>query len=290
MPTLRKLGMEVLLPKITKVVSTPIGKIAGMALFLLVVWNLVRFFWPSPEEFQGYVEGEYVYISSPVAGLLQHLDVQRGDAVQKGQRLFALERVSETAAQQEASEKVVQMEASLKLSELNDQRAARLVTEGAMSDQEADQTSASRQVAAAQKEAARAALTQAEWKLQHKEAEAPSAGITQNTFFRLGEWVPAGSPVVSLLPPENLKIRFFVPQATLSRLSLGQKVSLQADGMKETLTAQLSFFSPEAEYTPPVIYSKENRAKLVFLVEAKLDPETAAKLKVGQPLDVRLRP
>jgi HlyD family secretion protein len=110
-----------------------------------------------------------------------------------------------------------------------------------------------------------------------------------DTLFVQGDWVPSGAPVVSLLPPGNVKIRFFVPEPRLGAVAVGQKVSVGCDGCAP-LTATISFIAPQAEYTPPVIYSKESRAKLVFLVEALPDAKDAAKLHPGQPVDVKLEP
>ena len=94
--------------------------------------------------------------------------------------------------------------------------------------------------------------------------------------------------MISLLPPENIKIRFFVPQALLPTVALGDSVEVQLDGLEQRVRAQVSFISSEAEYTPPVIYSKESRTKLVFLIEAVPDPSVVAHLRPGQPLEVYL--
>lgn len=138
--------------------------------------------------------------------------------------------------------------------------------------------------------ASRAALAQAEWKLAQKSVKAPLDGLVSDTIYVQGEWVPAGSPVVSLLPPQNIKVRFFVPETALGQVKVGQAVSIACDGCKVPIRATVSFISPQAEYTPPVIYSKESRAKLVFLLEARPAPEDAARLHPGQPFDVRLQP
>jgi HlyD family secretion protein len=136
--------------------------------------------------------------------------------------------------------------------------------------------------------AARETLAQADWRLQQKSANAPVAGLVADTLFVKGEWVPAGAPVVSILPPQNIKVRFFVPETQLGALRAGQSVTLTCDGCAAPVAASISFISPQAEYTPPVIYSKENRAKLVFLIEARPTPQDAVKLHPGQPVEVRL--
>lgn len=138
-------------------------------------------------------------------------------------------------------------------------------------------------------EAAKAALAQAEWKLDQKSVKAPVAGLVQDTYFVQGEWVNANQPVVSLLPPQNIKARFFVPERELGAIRLGQKLALACDGCPAQIPAIVSFISPQAEYTPPVIYSQKERAKLVFLVEARPSPEDAMKLHPGQPLEVRFQ-
>jgi HlyD family secretion protein len=114
-------------------------------------------------------------------------------------------------------------------------------------------------------------------------------GTVTDTLFARGEWVPAGAPVVSLLPPANVKVRFFVPEPRLGGVKVGQKVSLACDGCPAAVAATITYIAPQAEFTPPVIYSKENRAKLVFLVEAKPAAADASKLHPGQPVDVTLQ-
>ena len=96
----------------------------------------------------------------------------------------------------------------------------------------------------------------------------------------------AGAPVVSLLPPENIFVRFFVPEPILGSLHRGDQVRLTCDGCAAGLTATISFISPQAEFTPPLIYSESNIAKLVFLIEAHPPPDQAVKLNPGQPIEV----
>jgi HlyD family secretion protein len=142
--------------------------------------------------------------------------------------------------------------------------------------------------AEAEAAAAREALAQADWKLRQKTVAATVSGSVADTLFTRGEWVPAGAPVVSLLPPGNVKVRFFVPEPKLGGVKVGQRVALACDGCAPSLGATISFIAPQAEFTPPVIYSKDNRAKLVFLVEARPSAEDAVKLHPGQPVDVTL--
>jgi len=154
----------------------------------------------------------------------------------------------------------------------------------------AGQGSRQNEIAAAQQEvnAAKAQLAQAEWRVQQKTQRIPVAGDVVDLLYREGEWVPQGSPILSLLPPANVKARFFVPQPVLGRLALGQTVQLHCDGCPAPIAAKVSFIAHEVEFTSPIIYSKENRAALVFMVEARPSVEDARRLHPGQPLEVRL--
>ncbi len=142
--------------------------------------------------------------------------------------------------------------------------------------------------AEADAKAAREVLAQNEWRLAQRAMAAPAAGLVHDTYYNPGDFVPAGSPVVSILPPANVKARFYVPEPELARLKPGMQVTLACDGCGAPIAARIDFVSDKAEFTPPVLYSKDVRAKLVFLIEARPAPADAAKLKPGQPVDVTL--
>jgi HlyD family secretion protein len=133
--------------------------------------------------------------------------------------------------------------------------------------------------------AARGTLAQAKWRFAQMIGIAPADAIVVDTLFRPGEMVTAGNPVVQLLPPGNIKARFFVSEAEVARIAIGDTVAVSCDGCGAPLSATVSFISPQAEFTPPVIYSREQRSRLVFLVEAK-PTERPERLRVGQPIDV----
>lgn len=287
---------------------------------------------------QGYVEGEFVYVASPLAGALEKLRVQRGDQVKEGDPLFALESAREIAARDEAKRRLVQARANLEdakkgrrpseiesieaqlkqaraaltFSEKEFERHEKLVQSGARAVQDFDRARATRdqdrqrvaqleadlrtarlgsrvdqiEAAEANVRAQEAALARAEWDLWQKEQAAPQAGLVFDTLYRKGEWVAAGRPVVALLPPQNIKVRAFVPETRVGKIQPGDRVRVTVDGLPEPFIGRVSFISPRAEYTPPVIYSRESRRKLVFMIEAIFDPRTAAKLHPGQPVDV----
>lgn len=138
--------------------------------------------------------------------------------------------------------------------------------------------------------AARQGLAQSDWHLAQRAVVASQAARVDDTYYVVGDFVPAGSPVVSLLPPANVKIRVYVPEPILGRLRRGQTLSVDCDSCGGPISATISFIADRAEFTPPVLYSKDNRAKLVYLVEARPAPDIAARLNPGQPVDVTLPP
>ncbi len=132
-----------------------------------------------------------------------------------------------------------------------------------------------------------ATLARAEWDLSQKHQTAPEAGLIYDTLYREGEWVAAGRPVVILLPPRNIKVRAFVPENIVGSIHSGDTIRVIVDGVPAPFMGKVSFISPQAEYTPPVIYSRESRSKLVFMIEAVFDPKTASQLHPGQPVDLQ---
>ena len=172
------------------------------------------------------------------------------------------------ATRDQNRQRVVELEADLKTAKLGSR---------------ADQIAAAEATVKAQE----AALAKAEWDLSQKRQAAPKAGLIFDTLYREGEWVPAGRPVIALLPPQNIKVRAFVQESRIGTIRFGDAAHVSVDGVGEVFTGAVNYISPKAEYTPPVIYSEESRGKLVFLVEAMFDPVTAAKLHPGQPVDVR---
>ncbi len=228
------------------------------------------------------------------------------DNLSKGQRAPELAALSAEAEQAEAARKLSasQLARNRQLFEGGfissaglDEARANLARDQARAEQARAQIRVAKQsvgrageLAAAQAEidAAKAVVAQADWKLEQKAQRAPQAGLVQDTFFVQGEWVPAGKPVVSLLPPANIKVRFFVPETVIGQLRTGQSVKVSCDHCGGAVAATISYISPSSEFTPPVIYSKESRAKLVFLIEATPAVADSTKLKPGQPVDVSL--
>lgn len=241
--------------------------------------------------FQGYIEGEYVYVAAPLAGSLTKLAVARGDTVKVGQLLFELERASEAAALDQVEKNLAAMQSAAELSETGFERRKELreKSDGVVSAEELDRARGQRDADAAQQAAQQAACEKAKWAFDQKRQAAPADAFVQDTLYRHGEFVAAGNPVVVLLPPDNLKVRFFVPQEALPKIKTGAAANVTFDGGAKTYSATVNFISTKAEFTPPVIYNRENRSKLVFMIEAKFSATDAPELRPGQPVDVKLQ-
>lgn len=143
---------------------------------------------------------------------------------------------------------------------------------------------------ASEVDVAKAAVARAEWSLAQKKQSSAVAGAVHDTLYRPGEWVAPGNPVVVLLPPENIKVRFFVPETDLAKMQPGKSITVSFDGAPQPFNATVNYVSTRAEFTPPVIYSQQTRTKLVFMTEAKFATNVAVGLRPGQPVDVTLQP
>jgi HlyD family secretion protein len=139
-------------------------------------------------------------------------------------------------------------------------------------------------------DALEAALKQAQWRLDQRSVAAPEAGLVADVIAFPGETLAAGAPVVSLLPPGNVFVRFFVPEPELAKVHVGDRADFSCDNCPADLTATVSFIAPKAEYTPPVIYSESTRGKFVFLAEARPPPDLARLLNPGEPVTVTPAP
>ncbi|MGQ0622367.1 MAG: HlyD family secretion protein [Panacagrimonas sp.] len=135
---------------------------------------------------------------------------------------------------------------------------------------------------------AQAQTAQAQWALAQKSVVSSAAGSIEDIYFRPGEFVGAGVPVLALLPPGNRRLRFFVPQDRLASFVPGGAVLARCDGCGEPLSAKIRFIASEAEFAPPVLFDRNQRARLVYRVEALPSPEDALRLHPGQPVDVSL--
>ena len=246
----------------------------------------------------GYAEGDYAYISAPTAGWVTKLAVTRGALVKEGEPLFTLDADSQLAARDTASAAIAQAEGQMATAEANLDLAKKelvrqtaLLKSNAASKQNYDTAKANYDTAVAQVDqimaaeaSARASLAGAAYQLTQRSILSRTHGQVEEVYFREGEYAPAQTPLVSVLPPENIYVRFFVPESQFSKIRLGQKVRIGCDGCGE-IVATVSFIANSYEYTPPVIFSLASRDKLVFKLEARAPG--GLKLHPGQPVDVR---
>lgn len=301
-------------------------------LVLAVVGVLVWLAWrPRAEDarvLSGYVEGDDLYLSAPIAGTVGAVYVVKGQRVAPGAPLFAMDQGIVSAQRAQAEARAAQARAQIGAAEAQAQQAAATATSArgteanalrelarwqglqranplAVTAQQLDQARtaaanataqrlASEKAAAAarvQADAAKAGAGQAEAGVQEAGVRlgqlaqrAPAAGRIEDVFYQVGEWAGPNQPVVALLPDRKVKLRFFVPQAALSAYQPGKTVRFGCDSCPKGLSARITYVSPRPEFTPPVIYSRSSRDKLVYLVEAA--PAGAERLNPGLPVDV----
>jgi HlyD family secretion protein len=224
--------------------------------------------------YQGWVEANLIFVAPDEVGRVQVLSVKEGDMVKKGDPLFTVDDDLQQAD-------LAQVKASLVNAQQSFDRAQQLAKTGAGTQKDLD-------AAVAILRDAQARLNSANTRLTRRNVYSPVEGPIQQIYYRPGEMVPAGRPVVSVLPPGNLKIRFYVPETVLPKIAYNDVVAVSCDGCEPNLIARVSFIARQSEFTPPVIYSLEERSKLVFLIEAL--PDKPQLFRVGQPVDVRLTP
>jgi HlyD family secretion protein len=224
--------------------------------------------------FQGWVEAELIFVGPDETGRIETLTVREGDQVELRQLLFTLDTELQLAD-------VAMQEAAVKNAQQAYDRAAALAKSMSGTQKALDDAEAALRTSQAR-------LNSAQTRLTRRKVFSPVAGSVQQIYYRAGELVPAGKPIVAILPPANLKVRFFVNEATLPKLKFGDPVFIRCDGCAPEIAAKISFISRTSEFTPPVIYSVDERSKLVFLIEARAErPEL---LRVGQPVSVVLGP
>jgi HlyD family secretion protein len=221
---------------------------------------------------QGWVEADLVFVSPDEQGRIEKLNVREGDHVNKGDLLFTVDDDLQKADVMVRQTAVINAQQSF-------DRAKELLKSSAGTQKNYDDAEAALRQA-------KANLDWSQTRLARRSASSPAEGTIQQVYFRPGETVAPGRPVVSLLTPGNLKIRFYAPEPLLPEIKYGEVVRVTCDGCDQGLTAKVTFISGSVEYTPPVIYSLEERAKLVFLIEAH--PVQPGKFRVGQPVSVVL--
>jgi HlyD family secretion protein len=250
------------------------GRRNGIALAIAAALALAGCDNSKTPAFQGWIEADLIFVAPDEVGRVETLSVREGDQVTLRAPLFTVD-----PDLQQADLEVQQ--AAVKNAQAAYDRAVTLL-----------KTSAGTQKALEDAEAtlrtAQARLNSAQTRLTRRKVFSPVEGTVEQIYYRVGEMVPAGRPVVALLPPGNLKVRFYVNEARLPEMKIGGAVNVRCDGCADNIVAKISFIARSAEFTPPVIYSLDERSKLVYLVEARTD--TPDRLRVGQPVTVTLAP
>jgi HlyD family secretion protein len=222
--------------------------------------------------YQGWVEADMIFVSPDEYGRVTKLNVREGDEVKAGQPLYSVDDDMQQAD-------LNQNKATLANAQQSYDRAASLSKTGSG-------TQANLDAAVSALRIAEARVVTSQTRLARRNGFAPVDGTVQQIYFREGETVPPQRPVLSIMPPGNMKLRFYVPETDLPKLSIGDEVRVTCDNCSADLTAKIYFISTMAEYTPPVIYSLDERNKLVYLIQAR--PSRPDALRVGQPISVYL--
>jgi HlyD family secretion protein len=227
---------------------------------------------PKDTGYQGWVEADLIFVSPDESGRVTKLNVREGDQVKPGMPLYSLDDDLQQAD-------LNQNNATLANARQSYERAASLSKSGAGTQANLDAAISALRVAEAR-------VNTSQTRLARRTGFAPVDGTVQQIYFREGETVPAQRPVLSIMPPGNMKLRFYVPETELPKLTIGDEVRVTCDNCAADLTAKIYFIATTAEYTPPVIYSLDERNKLVYLIQAR--PARPDVLRVGQPISVFL--
>jgi HlyD family secretion protein len=220
--------------------------------------------------YQGWVEADMIFVSPDESGRVTKLDVREGDEVKVGDHLYSVDDDLQQAD-------LNQNKATLANAQQTYDRAAALSKTGAGTQATLDSAVSALRVAEAH-------VVTSQTRLARRNGFAPVAGTVQQIYFREGEMVAAGRPVLSIMPPGNMKLRFYVSETDLPKFSIGDEVRVTCDNCAADLTARIYFIATSAEYTPPVIYSLDERNKLVYLIQAR--PAKPDALRVGQPVSI----
>lgn len=254
------------------------------------------------KQYNGYIDADLTYLSSNYSGRLAELFVHRGETVHKNQLLFKLEQTSEQYAVESShlneNNLMAQKQeilAQLHYSELNYQRTSKMRQQQSASQNDLDVAKKdidvlNNQLKAIdfQIQASHIATSDKRWQKSRTENVTEDNGLIFDTYYTPREFVQAGQPVLSLITKKHIKVIFYAPEAELSHITLNQKIKISSDGTSPLATGHISYISNIAQYTPPIIYSREERQDLVFRVEASIDTPDLQHIHLGQPVSLEL--
>jgi HlyD family secretion protein len=244
----------------------------ALAAAVLVMFTLLGRDHGKPSAFQGWIEANLIFVGPDETGRVETLAVREGDSVKVGDPLFSVD------ADLQRADRQVQ-EAALENAKVAYNRAVTLLKSNAGPQKNVDDAEMALRTAQAR-------VNSSQTRLDRRKVASPVEGTVEQVYYRVGELVLAGRPVVAILPPGNLKVRFYVDEARLPAMKIGDPVNVECDGCGKDIVAKISFIARSSEFTPPVIYSLEERHKLVYLIEAL--PNEPRRLRVGQPVTVTL--
>ncbi|KTD05079.1 HlyD family secretion protein [Fluoribacter gormanii] len=270
--------------------------LVGLALFLLAACEKEN------NTFSGYIDTDLVYLSADFGGRLTELAVLKGQLVKNNQFLFKLEQTSERynvkmskLTQKDLHAQRQQILTQLNYNEINYRRTLEMRKQNAASQNDLDAAQRDLNISKEQLNDIdfriknnQVDTADKKWQMTRKENFAPELGIIFDTYYSRGEFVQAGAPVLSLITKNNIKAIFFVPEEQLAQLRLNEHVKIKTDNNEHFAEGHIFYISNIAEYTPPIIYSREERQRLVFRIEAKIDSPDLEKIHLGQPVTLEL--
>ncbi len=252
-----------------------------------------------PPHYNGYIDADLIYLSSNYNGRLAHLNVRRGDVIQQNQLLFKVEQQTNNFSvtmsrlkEQELQAQKDELEHQKEYDVLNYQRIIKMRKKDAASQNDLEVAHTSLEVLNDKLAALdlqiknqRVSVQEQEWERSRKEGYAPQEGIIFDSYLVQGEYAQAGQPIVSLITPQQMKVIFFIPEPELKNTALQEKVTIYS-GTQQIGRATINYISSMAQYTPPIIYSRENSHNLVFRVEGRIDNPDLKQLHLGQPISL----
>lgn len=278
-------------------------KKSALILIALSLVSSVVWFFGKGNKYSGYIDADMTYLSGSYPGRLAELTVKRGEKVEKGQQLFKLDQSYEdfdskidTANIQALQADRQQILDQLTYAERFYKRQKTMGKDQAASTDDIESARKNVEVLQGKIKSIDAAITAANarsgktlWQLYQKDGIAPDDGLVFDTYKTIGEYSQTGQPVLSLITAPMIKVVFYLPEKKLSKLKIGQEVTIEMDGASEPLQAHVDYISNKAEYTPPIIFSREERQKLVFKIVAKIDSPNLSALHLGQPVSVSIK-
>ena len=273
--------------------------VIGMMTFILIACQQDQ---ENTHSFNGYIDADLIYLSPDFSGRLVKLPIQRGQRIQPNQFLFGVEQTRELYNIQMSKLDAHELEAQRQqiatnnlYDQINYNRTVGMRRQNVASQNDLDL--AKRNLDSTKQQLVendfriqrnQKDIAVRKWEAERKLGYSQDSGIVFDTYYTLGEFVQAGSPVLSLITQNNIKAIFFAPETRLGQLALNQKVRLHIDNNSKVIEGHVSYISNVAQFTSPLIYSHKDRAQLVFRVEAKIEAPELEKIHLGQPVTVEL--